>query len=141
MRLESTRRPKTRKTPRALPSRKCEHVHARTANTPWYGWGESKHGKLSGGSVNVATTSVLSIWELVDQISQIMGILVEALVDVVEDRMGKDDAHLLDTTQLRAGLGWSGRVGLQEGLTVTPGWIEDNLSVLERLLLGYQHRP
>ena len=27
--------------PKALPSRNCEHVHAKTANTPWWSWGES----------------------------------------------------------------------------------------------------
>lgn len=96
---------------------------------------------VRGGSVHVATTSVLSISELVDQNCQIMRIPIEALVDVVEDCMGKDDAYLSSTTQLRAGLGWSGRIALQEGLTVTFGWIEDNLSVLERLSLGCQHRP
>ena len=27
--------------PKALPFRNCEHMHARTANTPWWSWGES----------------------------------------------------------------------------------------------------
>ena len=76
-----------------------------------------------------------------DQICQIIGIPVEALVEVVEDRMGKDEAYLLDTTQLRAVTGWSDCGGLQQGLTETLEWIEDNLSTLKRLPLEYQHRP
>jgi len=41
--------------PKALPSRNCEHVHAETANTPWWSWGESKHRNLSGTSVWAAS--------------------------------------------------------------------------------------
>lgn len=96
---------------------------------------------IPGSAYHVATTSALSIRQLVDQICQIIGIPVEALVEVVEDRMGKDEAYLLDTTQLRAVTGWSDCVGLQQGLTETLEWIEDNLSTLERLPLEYQHRP
>ena len=34
------RKPETA-APKALPSRNCEHVHAKTANTPLWSWGES----------------------------------------------------------------------------------------------------
>ena len=94
-----------------------------------------------GSVYHIATTSTLSIRSLVDKICEMMGIPFESLAEVVGDRLGKDEAYLLDTTRLREDLGWSDTVDLDSGLLETLGWIEENLSLLERLPNEYRHAP
>ena len=93
-----------------------------------------------GSAYHVSTTSTVSIRELVDQICQMTGVPFDELVEVTPDRLGKDEAYLLDTRRLRDDLGWSDRIDLQQGMTETLRWLEENLSLLERLPYDYQHR-
>jgi dTDP-glucose 4,6-dehydratase len=93
-----------------------------------------------GSAYHVSTTSTVSIRELVDQICQMTGVPFDELVEVTPDRLGKDEAYLLDTRRLRDDLGWSDRIDLRQGMTETLSWLEENLSLLERLPYDYQHR-
>ena len=42
--------------------------------------------------------------------------------------------------RLRNDLSWQDRIGLQQGLTETYCWLEENLSLLKLLPHDYQHR-
>lgn len=94
-----------------------------------------------GSTYHVSTTSTLSIRELVAQICQMTGVPFDDLVETTKDRLGKDEAYLLDTTRLREDLGWSDRIALRQGLTETLHWLEENLSLLEQLPHDYAHKP
>jgi len=89
---------------------------------------------------HVSTTSTLSIRDLVDQICQMTGVPFDDLVEVTPDRLGNDEAYLLDTTRLRDDLGWSDSIDLRQGLAETLRWLEENLSLLEQLPYDYRHR-
>jgi dTDP-glucose 4,6-dehydratase len=93
-----------------------------------------------GSAYHVSTTSTLSIRDLVDQICQMTGVPFDDLVEVTPDRLGKDEAYLLDTTRLRDDLGWSDSIDLRQGLAETLRWLEENLSLLEQLPYDYRHR-
>ncbi len=93
-----------------------------------------------GSAYHVSTTSTLSIRDLVDQICQMTGVPFDDLVEVTPDRLGKDEVYLLDTTRLRDDLGWSDSINLRQGLAETLRWLEENLSLLQRLPDDYQHR-
>jgi dTDP-glucose 4,6-dehydratase len=93
-----------------------------------------------GSAYHVSTRSTLSIREVVDQICQMTGVPFDDLVEVTHDRLGKDEAYLLDTTRLRDDLGWSDRIDLRQGLAETLDWLEGNLSLLEQHPHDYRHR-
>ena len=62
-------------------------------------------------------------------------------VEVVGDRLGKDNAYLLDTAKARAQLGWSDKISLEQGVADTIRWVTDNLKVLKELPPNYIHKP
>ena len=47
---------------RCEPSRNCEHVHAETANTPWWSWGESNPRPSTGGRPRYDHSRVCGSW-------------------------------------------------------------------------------
>ena len=94
-----------------------------------------------GSAYHISTASTCSIRELVDQICQMTGVSFEDLVEISEDRLGKDEAYLLDSTRLRNDLGWSDTRSLRQGLTETVAWMEDNLSQLQNCPDDYIHLP
>jgi dTDP-glucose 4,6-dehydratase len=50
----------------------------------------------------------------------------ESLVRPVEDRAGHDRRYSLDTTKIRAELGWEPRIPLEEGFARTVAWYREN---------------
>jgi dTDP-glucose 4,6-dehydratase len=60
---------------------------------------------------------------------------------VAEERLGKDQAYLLDSQKIRQELGWQDQISLAEGLGATLAWVDDHLSTLETLPADYIHKP
>jgi dTDP-glucose 4,6-dehydratase len=63
------------------------------------------------------------------------------LVEETEDRLGKDQSYLLDSSKLRDELTWSDKISLEAGIKKTLTWVDDNLSCLSSLPMDYQHKP
>jgi dTDP-glucose 4,6-dehydratase len=63
------------------------------------------------------------------------------VAEVVDDRPGKDEAYLLDSTKARSRLGWKPDVELEAGIEETIAWVKDNLEVLKQQPLDYIHKP
>ncbi|HVK99972.1 MAG TPA: GDP-mannose 4,6-dehydratase [Dongiaceae bacterium] len=93
-----------------------------------------------GESFHISTPHVVSIRDLVEKIAEMTGVALSDLADIGEERLGKDQAYLLDSSRLRDELGWQDKIDLQAGLAETLKWIDDNLSDLEQLPHEYQHR-
>ena len=62
------------------------------------------------------------------------------LVDVADDRLGKDQAYLLDTMLIRDELGWSDQTDLGQGLAMTLEWVDAHLSLLSQFPDDYEHK-
>lgn len=97
------------------------------------------HGE-TGDCFHLATPESLSIRELGERICTRMGVAFEDVMNVVGERLGKDQAYLLDTTRARTKLGWSETVSLDEGIDETIEWVDRNLAVLRHEPLDYIHR-
>ena len=69
-----------------------------------------------------------------------MGVNFSDLVEIVDDRPGKDAAYLLDSTKARTELGWSDRISLDEGIDDTIHWIRTNLAALKSAPHDYIHK-
>ena len=96
---------------------------------------------VAGDSYHISTNETVSIRELVQKVCALTGRPFDELAVVSEDRLGKDQAYLLDSEKLRKDLGWSHTVSLDDGLEETLAWVDDNLDVLKTLPADYIHKP
>ncbi|MEI6035446.1 MAG: GDP-mannose 4,6-dehydratase [Verrucomicrobiae bacterium] len=94
----------------------------------------------SGETYHISTSRFVSIRELVQIICEMMGKEFSDVVDVVEDRPGKDAAYLLDSSKCRSQLGWEDRVGLEEGIAGVIAWARSRQAELANQTLTYQHK-
>jgi len=88
----------------------------------------------------MATSSPLTVRELVERICRKLEADFEKVVEVVGERLGKDAAYLLDSGKLRQELGWKDEVSLDRGLDDCIAWAKVNLSELRRQPMDYIHK-
>jgi dTDP-glucose 4,6-dehydratase len=96
---------------------------------------------IAGSSYHISTRDTVTIRELVEQICELTGVDFNSLAEVTDDRLGKDQAYLLESSKLRNELGWKDTVSLQKGLSETLTWIDTNLEILKKLPADYIHKP
>ena len=65
----------------------------------------------------------------------------EDVVEITEDRPGKDAAYLLDSSRIRNELGWQDRLSLEDGITETISWVDQWFEELKNLPHNYIHKP
>jgi len=94
-----------------------------------------------GTTWHLSTRESLSIRALVEQICTLTGADFEDLVQISEDRLGKDQSYLLDSSAMRQAHGWSDQINLIQGLKETLTWVDANLNTLKNLPWNYQHKP
>jgi dTDP-glucose 4,6-dehydratase len=94
-----------------------------------------------GDTYHISTNETISIRGLVETICSLMEIRFEDLAEVVGDRLGKDQAYLLDSGKARSELGWQDHIALAEGLRETLAWVDAHLNTLKSLPADYVHKP
>jgi dTDP-glucose 4,6-dehydratase len=94
-----------------------------------------------GVTYHISTNETISIRELVEKICKLIGVLFTDLVEVSEDRLGKDQAYLLESLKLRSELAWEDKIDLDQGLLATLNWVDTNLDILKTLPADYIHKP
>lgn len=90
---------------------------------------------------HLSTTRNISIRELVEMIAARVGVKFEDHVEIVNERLGKDAAYLLDSAKARTTLGWADQVSLEAGIDDTIAWVRENLDALSALNADYVHKP
>jgi len=93
-----------------------------------------------GESYHISTRETVSIRELVERVGAMTGTPFLQLAEVSEDRLGKDQAYLLDSSKLRAELDWKDSTSLEAGLQETLEWVDNHLDTLKTLPLDYIHK-
>jgi dTDP-glucose 4,6-dehydratase len=96
---------------------------------------------VPGESYHISTRETISIRGLVEKICEMTGTRFQDLAVVAEDRLGKDQAYLLESSKIRGDLNWSDRVALERGLQETLAWIDSHLDTLKGLPADYIHKP
>jgi dTDP-glucose 4,6-dehydratase len=95
----------------------------------------------NGETYHISTPRLVSIRELVEMICGRLGVRFDDVVEVVGERLGKDAAYRLDSGKLRAELGWSDRVSLEDGIAETAQWVDRYLDELAKMPASYVHKP
>jgi dTDP-glucose 4,6-dehydratase len=93
-----------------------------------------------GEIYHFSTTRNVSIRALVEMIALQLGLSFADHVEVVGERLGKDAAYLLDSSNAREKLGWQAQITLEQGIEETIGWVKDNLDELNKQPLDYIHK-
>ena len=95
----------------------------------------------SGEDYHVSPHSSIRIVDLVRKICELTNVAFDDVVRMSDDRLGKDQAYLLDSEKIRSELGWSENVDLDEGLRRCAGWMSENLETLRKIPPVYVHKP
>ena len=95
---------------------------------------------IPGDSYHISTNETITIRGLVEKICELTNANFTELVEVSEDRLGKDQAYLLDSTKLRENFTWQDKINLEQGLTDTLSWVDTNLEILKSLPADYIHK-
>lgn len=98
------------------------------------------HG-IPGDSYHISTPDTISIHALVEKVCEMMGMPLRELAVVSEDRLGKDQAYLLESGKIRRELDWVQQITLDVGLRETLAWIDAHLDTLKELPADYIHKP
>ncbi len=93
-----------------------------------------------GSTWHLSTQKCCSIKKLVEQICAITGAEFDQLVQSSQERLGKDQSYLLESSAMRQVHDWSDEVSLEEGLQETLEWVDKNLATLEKMPWTYQHK-
>lgn len=94
-----------------------------------------------GEIYHLSTPTHVSIRELVEMICAKMRVPFRDLVEIADDRPGKDAAYLLDSGKARRTLGWKHTVELEDGIAQTIAWVSDHFDALKTLPSQYIHKP
>ncbi len=93
-----------------------------------------------GTSWHISTTQKISIKNLVIKICQQNNVQFEDIVQISEERLGKDQSYLLDSSSLRNNFNWHDNIKLEKGLKMTMNWVKKNINKLVKLPWTYKHK-
>lgn len=93
-----------------------------------------------GETYHISTNQTISIKALVQKICDMTKVDFKEVVEMTDDRLGKDQSYLLDSSKLRNEFAWIDHINLDEGLKETLTWVDNNLENLKLLPYEYLHK-
>ena len=87
-----------------------------------------------------STAQHISIRNLVEVICEKMDADFDELVEISEDRPGKDAAYLLGTEKAKRDLDWQAKISLEQGIKETVQWVNKYFDTLKDQPLSYIHK-
>ncbi|WP_443645058.1 GDP-mannose 4,6-dehydratase [Candidatus Ponderosibacter sp. Uisw_141_02] len=93
-----------------------------------------------GSTYHIATNDLISIEELVNTICKMMDVDFQDHVLSAPERLGKDDAYMLDSSKIREQLNWDDKIKIGDGLEGCVQWVLENLEDLKKAPTKYNHK-
>ena len=69
-----------------------------------------------------------------------MGANFEDVVEVGEERLGKDQEYLLASDKIREKMRWEDKITLDKGIADTIKWVDENFEKMDRFDMNYVHK-
>ena len=89
---------------------------------------------------HLSTKDQISIKDLVIKIANVLNISFDEFVNITEERAGKDNAYLLDSTKFIEEFGKEFEISIENGLEETIEWVKNHLDILLQQNLEYIHK-
>ena len=93
-----------------------------------------------GDIYHFSTTENIAIRDIVKLICNRLDVKFEDVVNITEDRPGKDAAYLLDAKDSYLKLAWKDSISLEKGIDETIAWVDRHLSKLKTIPFEYIHK-
>ncbi|MCG7537120.1 GDP-mannose 4,6-dehydratase [Pseudoalteromonas sp. OOF1S-7] len=93
-----------------------------------------------GETYHISPHEKISIRDLVASICTLCETDFEEVVEISEDRVGKDQAYLLESSKLMNTLQWEPKVTLEQGLMEVHDWCSRNVDFLSQQSVNYVHK-
>jgi dTDP-glucose 4,6-dehydratase len=94
----------------------------------------------SGDVYHISTNEVVSIRELVERICKKLNVNFDDHVEMVGERLGKDNAYHLDSSKVREKLDWKDHISLDQGLDDCIAWAKKHFDTLQSQPFDYSHK-
>lgn len=102
-------------------------------------WGAVTLGE-HGQAYHFSTDEFVSIREFVEIAFKISGKEMENIVQIGDDRPGKDAAYLLNSSKAASKLKWRPEISLESGLISVHRWMRDNIELIKDYPSTYIHK-
>ena len=102
-------------------------------------WKILNRGSL-GHTYHISSSSLISVKSLINKICNKMSYNFNDLVEIEEDRKGKDMFYKLDSSKIIKELKWNQKISLDYGINSTIKWIDTNYSLFKNKDLFYKHK-
>ena len=93
-----------------------------------------------GSTWHLSTKEEITIKKLVEKICLLCNVEFEKIIKITDERLGKDQSYLLDSSSMRKQFGWMDKINLDKGIKETISWVEDNYDLLCELPWNYKHK-
>ena len=93
-----------------------------------------------GSTWHLSTRQEISIKNLVHKICLFCNVEFDEIVKVTDERLGKDQSYLLDSSSIRDEFNWMDKIDLDTGIKQTISWVQDNYDLLCKLPWDYEHK-
>lgn len=94
----------------------------------------------AGETYHISTNHMISIYDLVQNLADLLDVNIGNLIEMRPERPGKDFAYQLSSDKLRSKLGWEDKIDLNQGLSNTLSWAKLYLNDLRSLPINYEHK-
>ena len=93
-----------------------------------------------GNTWHISTNKIISIRSLVKLICNLTNAKFEDIVEIDEERLGKDKNYLLNSESLRKEFNWNDNILLENGIMETINWVETNMEKMISMKWDYVHK-
>lgn len=93
-----------------------------------------------GNTFHISSREKISIRDLVIKICERLDVNFEEIVEISNERLGKDQSYLLDSDKLRKNFQWRDEISLNSGLDETIDWVKTYLPVFKNISWDYKHK-
>jgi len=93
-----------------------------------------------GESYHFSTQDFVTIRQLVEMIYQELSLDFADMVNMTDDRPGKDLKYLMDDNKAQKELGWQPQVTLPQGIAKTISWVNNHWAEIQQQPFNYIHK-
>jgi dTDP-glucose 4,6-dehydratase len=94
----------------------------------------------SGEIYHLSSDKSISIYDLVDTIAKSLDIAIEDVIEVTDDRVGKDSVYMMNSQKIYDELGFRTQISLQDGIKSVVEWVDEYYEALIKHPDYYIHK-